>query len=55
MAFTVTATGGLALLGGMLLLGHIAGGYEYTLLVIAAKVTLVLAGSSSFALDHRAP
>lgn len=28
MAFTVTATGGLAMLGGMLLLGHIAGSYE---------------------------
>lgn len=27
MAFTVTATGGLALLGGVLLLGHIAGSY----------------------------
>jgi multicomponent K+:H+ antiporter subunit A len=28
MAFTVTATGGLALLGGVLLLGHMAGSYE---------------------------
>ncbi len=28
MAFTVTATGGLALLGGMVLLGHIAGTYD---------------------------
>jgi len=28
MAFTVTATGGLALLAGMLLLGHIVGSYE---------------------------
>src|SRR5690606_20410598 len=28
MAFTVTATGGLALLGGVLLLGHIVGSYE---------------------------
>ncbi|HWC02022.1 MAG TPA: DoxX family protein [Methylomirabilota bacterium] len=33
----------------------IAGGYEYTLLVLAATVTLVLAGSGAFALDHRAP
>jgi NADH:ubiquinone oxidoreductase subunit 5 (subunit L)/multisubunit Na+/H+ antiporter MnhA subunit len=28
MAFTVTTTGGLCLLGGMLILGHIAGSYE---------------------------
>jgi multicomponent K+:H+ antiporter subunit A len=28
MAFTVTAAGGLALLAGVLMLGHIAGGYE---------------------------
>jgi multicomponent K+:H+ antiporter subunit A len=28
MAFTVTATGGLALLGGVLVLGHIVGSYE---------------------------
>lgn len=32
----------------------IAGGYEYTLLVLAATVTLVLAGGGALALDRRA-
>jgi putative oxidoreductase len=31
----------------------IAGGYEYTLLVLAATVTLVLSGGGAFALDPR--
>jgi putative oxidoreductase len=31
----------------------IAGGYEYVLLVLAATVTLVLAGGGAFSLDHR--
>jgi hypothetical protein len=31
----------------------IAGGYEYTLLVLAATVTFVLAGGGAFALDRR--
>ena len=31
----------------------IAGGYEYTLLVLAATVTLVLAGGGTLALDRR--
>ena len=31
----------------------IAGGYEYTLLVLAATVTLVLAGGGALALDRR--
>jgi putative oxidoreductase len=33
----------------------IAGGYEYTLLVLAATVTLVLAGGGAPALDRRGP
>jgi putative oxidoreductase len=32
----------------------IAGGYEYTLLVLAATVTLVLAGGGALAVDRRA-
>jgi putative oxidoreductase len=32
----------------------IAGGYEYTLLVLAATVTLVLGGGGAFTLDRRA-
>ena len=31
----------------------IAGGYEYTLLVLAATITLVLAGGGALALDYR--
>jgi multicomponent K+:H+ antiporter subunit A len=51
MAFTVTASGGLALLAGMLLLGHIAGSYELDAVLAAGDrvrasslypVTLVL-------------
>ncbi|EGI76962.1 monovalent cation/H+ antiporter subunit A [Hylemonella gracilis] len=39
MAFTVTATGGLALLGGVLVLGHIVGSYELdTVLAAGAQV-----------------
>jgi putative oxidoreductase len=33
----------------------IAGGYEYTLLVLAATVTLVIAGGGALALDRRGP
>jgi multicomponent K+:H+ antiporter subunit A len=35
MAFTVTATGGLCLLGGVLLLGHIAGSYDLDMVLAA--------------------
>jgi multicomponent K+:H+ antiporter subunit A len=35
MAFTVTAAGGLALLGGVLLLGHIAGSYDLDQVLLA--------------------
>ena len=35
MAFTVTATGGLALLAGVLLLGHIVGSYELDVVLAA--------------------
>ncbi len=38
MALTVTGTGGLALLGGVLLLGHIAGGYDLDTVLAAAWV-----------------
>jgi multicomponent K+:H+ antiporter subunit A len=38
MAFTVTATGGLALLAGMLLLGHIVGSYELDVVLQAGDV-----------------
>src|SRR5690606_22602917 len=38
MAFTVTATGGLALLGGVLLLGHMAGSYELDRVLQAGDV-----------------
>ncbi len=38
MAFTVTASGGLALLGGVLLLGHIAGSYELDVVLAAADL-----------------
>ncbi|MEK9953586.1 MAG: proton-conducting transporter membrane subunit, partial [Curvibacter sp.] len=38
MAFTVTATGGLALLGGVLVLGHIAGSYELDVVLQAGDV-----------------
>ncbi len=37
MAFTVTATGGLALLAGVLLLGHIAGSYELDAVLAAGE------------------
>ncbi len=36
MALVVTGTGGLALLGGMLLLGHMAGGYDLDTVLAAA-------------------
>ncbi len=56
MAFTVTATGGLALLAGVLLLGHVAGSYELDVVLAAGDkvrahalylpiVLLVLAGT----------
>jgi len=38
MAFTVTATGGLALLAGMLLLGHIVGSYELDAVLAAGDI-----------------
>ena len=38
MAFTVTATGGLALLAGVLLLGHIVGSYELDAVLAAGDV-----------------
>ena len=38
MAFTVTATGGLALLAGVLLLGHITGSYELDVVLQAGDV-----------------
>ncbi len=38
MAFTVTATGGLALLAGMLLLGHIVGSYELDVVLKAGDL-----------------
>jgi len=38
MAFTVTASGGLALLGGVLVLGHIVGSYELDVVLKAGDV-----------------
>ncbi len=38
MAFTVTATGGLALLAGVLVLGHIVGSYELDAVLLAGDV-----------------
>src|SRR5690606_9188752 len=40
MALTVTATGGLCLLVGVLLLGHIAGGYDLRQVIAAREIIL---------------
>jgi multicomponent K+:H+ antiporter subunit A len=38
MALTVTGMGGLALIAGMLILGHVAGGYDFTQILMAREV-----------------
>ena len=38
MALTVTGAGGLALLGGLLLLGHIAGSYDLSVILASGEI-----------------